>query len=361
MRVGGWKANRECDSRMAFMGMTIWIRGARPQTLPLGLAPVLVGVAASWRWEALGGLRSCPAFPGRLLEEHDAGDVLGYCAFSRPWFAVVAMLCAVVAVGLQIAVNYLNDYADGVRGTDARRGSDAAGPRRLVASGVDPSHVLLAAAVAALAACAAGLVAVVITGRWWLIALGATCLVAAWGYTNGRHPYGYRGLGELAAFVFFGLVPALGTQYALSGSITVTGVAGSVICGLLSVSVMMVRQYALGKGYEFYDIKAQQGLMRTLMVRIGSGKGKCWCMRALGWAAGLTVVFAMPLSVYAKLLDLLIKLPAEVDRDRSCTEYGICGDWSWGNADWMSLAAFVSIAGCVAIATRAVAAGRHDR
>lgn len=69
---------------------------------------------------------------------------------------------------------------------------------------------------------------------------------------------------------------------------------------------------------------------RTLMVRIGSGKGKCWCMRALGWAAGLTVVFAMPLSVYAKLLDLLIKLPAEVDRDRSCTEYGICGDWSWG-------------------------------
>lgn len=133
------------------------------------------------------------------------------------------MLCAVVAVGLQIAVNYLNDYADGVRGTDARRGSDAAGPRRLVASGVDPSHVLLAAAVAALAACAAGLVAVVITGRWWLIALGATCLVAAWGYTNGRHPYGYRGLGELAAFVFFGLVPALGTQYALSGSITVTG------------------------------------------------------------------------------------------------------------------------------------------
>ena len=320
---------------MAFMGMTIWIRGARPQTLPLGLAPVLVGVAASWRWEALGGLRSCPAFPGRLLEEHDAGDVLGYCAFSRPWFAVVAMLCAVVAVGLQIAVNYLNDYADGVRGTDARRGSDAAGPRRLVASGVDPSHVLLAAAVAALAACAAG-------------------LVAAWGYTNGRHPYGYRGLGELAAFVFFGLVPALGTQYALSGSITVTGVAGSVICGLLSVSVMMVNNL------RDLEDDAAHG-KRTLMVRIGSGKGKCWCMRALGWAAGLTVVFAMPLSVYAKLLDLLIKLPAEVDRDRSCTEYGICGDWSWGNADWMSLAAFVSIAGCVAIATRAVAAVRHDQ
>ena len=71
-----------------------------------------------------------PSFSGKIAEEHDAGDVLGYCAFSRPWFAVVAMLCAVVAVGLQIAVNYLNDYADGVRGTDARRGSDAAGPRR---------------------------------------------------------------------------------------------------------------------------------------------------------------------------------------------------------------------------------------
>ena len=80
-----------------------------------------------------------------------------------------------------------------------------------------------------------------------------------------------------------------------------------------------------------------------------------------GWAAGLTVVFAMPLSVYAGLLDLLIVLPAEVDRERSCTEYGICDDWSWGNADWMSLAAFVFIAGCVAIATRAVAAVRYDQ
>lgn len=76
------------------------------------------------------------------------------------------------------------------------------------------------------------------------------------------------------------------------------------------------------------------------------------------WADG---GFAMPLSVYAGLLDLLIVLPAEVDRERSCTEYGICDDWSWGNADWMSLAAFVFIAGCVAIATRAVAAVRHDQ
>ena len=133
-----------------------------------------------------------------------------------------------------------------------------------------------------------------------------------------------------------------------------TGAAGSVICGLLSVSVMMVNNL------RDLEDDAAHG-KRTLMVRIGSGKGKCWCMRALGWAAGLTVVFAMPLSVYAELLDLLIVLPAEVDRERSCTEYGICDDWSWGNADWMSLAAFVSIAGCVAIATRAVAAVRHDQ
>lgn len=108
-----------CKYRLGFVALALkrcrWV-----------LPRVLVGVAASWRWDALGGLRSCPAFPGGLLEERDAGDVLGHCAFSRPWFAVVAMLCAVVAVGLQIAVNYLNDYADGVRGTDARRGSDAA-------------------------------------------------------------------------------------------------------------------------------------------------------------------------------------------------------------------------------------------
>ena len=123
---------------------------------------------------------------------------------------------------------------------------------------------------------------------------------------------------------------------------------------MASVSVMMVNNL------RDLEDDAAHG-KRTLMVRIGSGKGKCWCMRALGWAAGLTVVFAMPLSVYAGLLDLLIVLPAEVDRERSCTEYGICDDWSWGNADWMSLAAFVFIAGCVAIATRAVAAVRHDQ
>ncbi len=308
---------------MAFMGMTIWIRGARPQTLPLGLAPVLVGVAASWRWEALGGLRSCPAFPGRLLEEHDAGDVLGYCAFSRPWFAVVAMLCAVVAVGLQIAVNYLNDYADGVRGTDARRGSDAAGPRRLVASGVDPQSRV--------AGCRGRCFSRLCrrTGRcrhnWSLVADSAWRNLSGGGlgYTNGRHPYGYRGLGELAAFVFFGLVPALGTQYALSGSITVTGVAGSVICGLLSVSVMMVNNL------RDLEDDAAHG-KRTLMVRIGSGKGKCWCMRALGWAAGLTVVFAMPIIGVCQTSGSAHKAACGGGSRPFMPEYGICGDWSWG-------------------------------
>ena len=291
------------------------------------------------------------------MEEWDSASInaLKDCTFSWPWFATVTVLCVVVAVGLQIAVNYLNDYADGVRGTDAGRDSRAAGPQRLVASGANPTHVLLAAGIAAMIACVAGLVAIVITGRWRMIAVGAVCLLAAWGYTNGRHPYGYRGLGELAAFIFFGLVPTLGTQYVLSGSITVTGVAGSVICGLLSVSVMMVNNL------RDRNDDAAHG-KRTLMVRLGEDTGKRWHARVMKWAAALTVIFAMPVLVYAALLDWLIVLPAEVDAERACAEYGgNCDSWAWGASEWIGLAVVVCIACCIALVSRAIAAVRRDQ
>lgn len=345
------------DSSSSNISLALWVGGARPRTLPLGLAPVLIGAATSWRWGALGGMRPCPASAGRMVEKWDgaSADTLTHCAFSWPWFAVAVVLCIVVAVGLQIAVNYLNDYADGVRGTDVGRDGEVTGPRRLVASGANPRQVLLAAGIAAMIACAAGLAVIGITGRWWMIALGAVCLLAAWGYTNGRHPYGYRGLGELAAFIFFGLVPALGTQYVLSGSITVTGAAGSVICGLLSVGVMMVNNLR-----DLNDDAAHG--KRTLMVRVGEETGKCWHARVMRWAEVLTVIFAMPVPVYVALLGWLVAVPAQVDAECACVEYGVdCGGGMWGVAGWAGLAAVICIACCIVLTSRAIAAVRRDQ
>ena len=258
------------------MDAMTWVRGARPQTLPLGLAPVLVGSALSWNWVMMGpwgGSQDhapCPTFGGRPPYSSDGEQ--GICVTSWQWYLAVTVLCAVVAVGLQIAANYVNDYADGVRGTDRGRGDrDGEGsrrqaPARLVASGVSPRRVLLAAGIAAAVACAAGLGVVALTGNWWFVVLGLVCLAAAWAYTGGRHPYGYAGLGEAAAFVFFGLVPTLGTQAALMDTIQFTGVVGAVMCGCFAAAVMMVNNLR--------DIDADLAHgKRTLMARLGAGRG----------------------------------------------------------------------------------------
>ena len=264
-----------------------WVRGARPQTLPLGLAPVLVGSALSWSWVMMGpwgGSQShapCPVFGGRPSYSSDGEQ--GICITSWQWYVAVTVLCAVVAVGLQIAANYVNDYADGIRGTDSGRGSESGegsrdGERsrgagesrqaaaRLVASGVSPRRVLLAAGIAAAVACAAGLGVVALTGNWWFIVLGLVCLAAAWAYTGGRHPYGYVGLGEAAAFVFFGLVPVLGTQVALMDGIQLTGIVGAVMCGCFAAAVMMVNNL------RDIDTDLAHG-KRTLMTRLGARGG----------------------------------------------------------------------------------------
>lgn len=224
MRVGGWRANRGRDSRMAFMGMAIWIRGARLKTLPLAVAPVLIGASLAW---------------------HDA-------AGHR---VVVAVLCGFVALLLQIAANFANDYSDGIRGTDAGRSipvkdaDDSAvsgkatpsrGPARLVASGVNPKKVLAAAGISALVACLCGLAVVALTGYWWFILVGIACLAAGWFYVGGKHPYGYHYLGEIFVFVFFGLVATCGTMFALSGTISVSGLLGGSAAGLVAVAVLCV-------------------------------------------------------------------------------------------------------------------------
>ena len=181
-----------------------WIEGARPRTLPAAVAPVLVGTGAAAA----------------------AGD-------ARPARALLAL---VVSLALQVAVNYANDYSDGIRGTDTKR----VGPLRLVGSGVSSPAAVKRAALAAFAvAAAAGLVLAALT-TWWLVAIGAAAMLAAWFYTGGARPYGYRALGELSVFVFFGLVATIGTAYVQVERVTATAVAGGVGCGALACALLVV-------------------------------------------------------------------------------------------------------------------------
>jgi 1,4-dihydroxy-2-naphthoate octaprenyltransferase len=181
-----------------------WLEGARPRTLPAALAPVFVGTGAA---AALDGFRPGPA-----------------------------ALALVVALALQVAVNYANDYSDGKRGADA----DRVGPMRLVGSGAaSPRQVLLAAGIAFAVAAVAGL-GLAALSSWWLVAVGAVSILAAWTYTGGPIPYGYRALGEVFVFVFFGLVAVVGTTFAQTRSVDALAAAAAVPIGLLSVALLVV-------------------------------------------------------------------------------------------------------------------------
>src|SRR5690606_29311447 len=156
-----------------------WVGAARLRTLPLAVAPVVIGTGAA-----------------QLVD--------------RELHWVIALACLAVAVLLQIGVNFANDYSDGIRGTDAER----VGPARLTASGRVKARTVLYVALAFFALAAlAGLAIVIRTQQWWMLAVGAACIVAAWFYTGGKRPYGYYGLGEVFVFVFFGLVATLGTTW----------------------------------------------------------------------------------------------------------------------------------------------------
>ena len=225
-----------------------------------------------------------------------SGVAAGYGKFVL-WRAVLALL---VALALQIGVNYANDYSDGVRGTDAA--GRRAGPMRLVGSGAaSPRAVKYAAFGCFLAACCLGLVLAAVTS-WWIVAGGALCVLAAWFYTGGSHPYGYRGLGEVSVFAFFGVAAVAGTAYVQMGRLSWLGLAASVPAGLLSCALLMINNLR--------DINsdATSG-KRTLAVRLGDAKARVTYLLFLllpfalaaalaAWRPfALLILLAVPLSV----------------------------------------------------------------
>jgi 1,4-dihydroxy-2-naphthoate octaprenyltransferase len=205
----------------------IWIAGARPKTLGAAIAPVIVGTAFA-----------------------------GYDA--EPTNFILALL---VALALQIGVNYANDYSDGVRGTD----DDRVGPIRLVGSGLaKPEAVKRAAFLSFFVAAFAGLILSART-EWYLLIIGALAIIAAWTYTGGPKPYGYQALGEISVFIFFGLVATLGTYFVQVGSISWPVILAAISMGLLATAILNVNNL---RDLERDDKSGK----RTLAVRLGAAR-----------------------------------------------------------------------------------------
>ena len=216
-----------------------WIKGARLRTLPAAIAPVLIGSAAAFEMDS-------------------------FLLFN-------AILAALVALLLQVGVNFANDYSDGIRGTD----DDRVGPLRLVGSGAaKPEHVKRAAFGAFAAAMVFGLI---------LVGLG--CVMAAWGYTGGKNPYGYMGLGDVFVFVFFGLVATLGTTYTQAGQINLPAIIGAIGTGLIATALLMANNVR--------DIPTDmQAGKKTLAVRLGDKHARESYVLMLAVAILLVVILA---------------------------------------------------------------------
>lgn len=227
-----------------------WIEGARPRTLPNAVAPVIAGTGgAAWLHSAVW------------------------------WKALLALL---VAVGMIVGVNFANDYSDGIRGTDDVR----AGPLRLVGSRLAAPRTVLAAACVSLAAAAAAGLVLALTSAPWLIAVGAVCILGAWFYTGGSRPYGYAGLGEVAVFVFFGLVAVLGTQYVQAMRVDWVGVLLAIAVGCMSSGVLVANNLR--------DIPTDTDAGKmTLAVRLGDGRTRVFYESLLAATALVTVALAL--------------------------------------------------------------------
>jgi 1,4-dihydroxy-2-naphthoate octaprenyltransferase len=242
--------------------MNKWILGARPRTLPAAIAPVVVATA------------------------------LVGADFN--WFR--AALALKVAVWLQIGVNFANDYSDGVKGTDA----DRVGPIRLVASGMASASSVKSAAFFSFGVASIAGVWLALLASPWLILIGVISIAAAWGYTGGKNPYGYRGLGELSVFLFFGVVATMGTYYAQTEKITLLSFIISIPMGALSCAILAINNL------RDRPKDALVGKL-TVAVRIGDRNARIMYVALLALAhlaaistlipTALLTVLALPMSI----------------------------------------------------------------
>ena len=249
-----------------------WIGAARLRTLPLAVAPVILGTGAAQVVD--------PAFH---------------------W--VIALACLAVAVLLQIGVNFANDYSDGIRGTDAHR----VGPTRLTASGrVSAKSVLVVALIFFALAAVVGLAIVIRTQQWWMIAVGAVCIIAAWFYTGGKRPYGYNAMGELFVFIFFGLVATLGTAWVQAFGLTLEAWLAAIAAGLFACAVLLANNLR--------DIdQDREARKRTLTVLIGKRATQILFTLFVVVPFAFSVLFALLYPIaWISLLALLALAPAIV-------------------------------------------------
>lgn len=239
-----------------------WVGGARPRTLPTAVASVAVGT--------------------------------GLAVNDSSLMPVRALLALLVAIALQVGVNYANDYSDGIKGTDEAR----VGPVRLVGQRLaTPASVRLAALLSFAVAAVLGVVLVGLVGQWWLVLVGVASVAAAWLYTGGPSPYGYFGLGEVFVFVFFGLVPVVGTFYVQSLTVTASSVIASVAVGLLACAVLVTNNLR--------DIPTDTTSgKRTLAVRLGDSQTRLlYLVIVIG--AGVATIFVAALLSWWLLIVLL--------------------------------------------------------
>lgn len=247
-----------------------WIAGARPKTLAAAIAPVLVGTAFA-----------------------------GYNANALNFF-----LALIVGVGLQVGVNYANDYSDGTKGTD----KDRVGPMRLVGSGVASPEAVKRAAVIAIGVAAIAGVILAARSNWILIGVGALAIVAAWTYTGGPKPYGYFALGEVSVFIFFGLVATLGTYYAHVGSLSLEVILASFAMGSLACAILVLNNLR--------DLEKDKAAGKiTLAVKIGDSQTRRF-YQGLIFTPLLIALALVPTSFYFLLaflaLPQILKVTASI-------------------------------------------------
>ena len=235
-----------------------WVAGARPRTLPAAVAPVLAGTAiALWEDQAVW------------------------------WKAGLALL---VSLLLQIGVNYANDYSDGIRGTDA----DRVGPLRLVGSGAATPKAVKTAAFASFGAAALVGLVLAATTAWWLVGVGLLCILAAWFYTGGKHPYGYLGLGEVMVFVFFGLVAVLGTTYVQTETFELPALYAAIGVGAFACAILVANNLR--------DIPTDRASgKRTLAVALGDERTRLLYVLLVGAALVALVGVALTTTWWALL------------------------------------------------------------